>query len=67
MYKNPLTSSPGKSDIFSIVYEQKQNSVPEYLNEIEKVLRRVDPEKINPREAMNIIFQLFDILKESEE
>ena len=56
-----------QSDIFSIAYEQKQNSVPEYLNEIEKVLRRIDPEKINPREAMNIVFQLFDILKESEE
>ena len=56
-----------QSDIFSMAYEQKQNSVPEYLNEIEKVLRRIDPEKINPREAMNIVFQLFDILKESEE
>ena len=56
-----------QTDIFSMAYEQKQNSVPDYLREIEKVLRRTDPEKINPREAMNIVFQLFDILKESDE
>ena len=56
-----------QTDIFSMAYEQKQSTVPDYLKEIEKVLRRVDPEKINPREAMNIVFQLFDIIKESEE
>ena len=56
-----------QTDIFSMAYEQKQSAVPDYLIEIEKVLRRVDPEKINPREAMNIVFQLFDIIKESDE
>ena len=56
-----------QADIFSMAEEQNKSVVPEYLREIEKVLRRVDPEKINPREAMNIVFQLFDILKESEE
>ena len=56
-----------QADIFSMAEEQNKSIVPEYLREIEKVLRRVDPEKINPREAMNIVFQLFDIIKESEE
>jgi len=56
-----------QTDIFSMAEEQNKNVVPDYLREIEKVLRRVDPEKINPREAMNIVFQLFDILKESDE
>ena len=56
-----------QTDIFSMAEEQNKNVVPDYLREIEKVLRRVDPEKINPREAMNIVFQLFDIIKESEE
>ena len=56
-----------QADIFSMAEEQNKSVVPDYLREIEKVLRRVDPEKINPREAMNIVFQLFDILKESEE
>ena len=56
-----------QTDIFSMADEQKQNAVPDYLVEIEKVLRRVDPEKINPREAMNVVFQLFDIIKESDE
>ncbi|MBO4699471.1 DNA mismatch repair protein MutS [bacterium] len=56
-----------QTDIFSMAEEQKKNVIPDYLHEIEKVLRRIDPEKINPREAMNIVFQLFDIIKESEE
>ena len=56
-----------QADIFSMAEEQNKSVVPDYLREIEKVLRRVDPEKINPREAMNIVFQLFDIIKESEE
>ena len=56
-----------QTDIFSMAEEQNKSVVPDYLREIEKVLRRVDPEKINPREAMNIVFQLFDIIKESEE
>ena len=56
-----------QADIFSMAEEQSKSVVPDYLREIEKVLRRVDPEKINPREAMNIVFQLFDIIKESEE
>lgn len=56
-----------QTDIFSMAYEQNIGATPEYLKEIEKVLRRIDPEKINPREAMNILFQLFDILKESDE
>lgn len=56
-----------QADIFSMAEEQNKSVVPDYLHEIEKVLRRVDPEKINPREAMNIVFQLFDIIKESDE
>ncbi len=56
-----------QTDIFSMTEERNRNTVPDYLREIEKVLRRIDPEKINPREAMNIVFQLFDILKESDE
>ena len=56
-----------KSDIFAMSYEQKENAVPEYLREIEKLLRRTDPEKINPREAMNVVFQLLDIIKENDE
>ena len=56
-----------QADIFSMAEEQNKSIVPDYLHEIEKVLRRVDPEKINPREAMNIVFQLFDIIKESDE
>ena len=56
-----------QSDIFAMSYEQKENAVPEYLREIEKLLRRTDPEKINPREAMNVVFQLLDIIKENDE
>ena len=56
-----------QSDIFAMSYEQSKTAVPEYLREIEKLLRRTDPEKINPREAMNVVFQLLDIIKENDE
>lgn len=56
-----------QSDIFAMNFEQNKNTVPEYLREIEKLLRRTDPEKINPREAMNVVFQLLDIIKENDE
>ncbi len=56
-----------QTDIFSMAEEQNKSVVPEYLREIEKTLRRIDPEKINPREAMNVVFQLFDIIKENDD
>ncbi|MGI6393674.1 MAG: DNA mismatch repair protein MutS [bacterium] len=54
-----------QTDIFSINFEQ--NSVPDHLYELERVIQRVNPEKISPREAMNILFQLVDIVNEKKE
>jgi hypothetical protein len=44
-----------------------RKEVPEHLAALEKILKRVDPEKVSPREAMNILFQLFDIVNEKKE
>ena len=55
-----------QTDIFSIDMGSRKE-VPEHLADLEKILKRVDPEKVSPREAMNILFQLFDIVNEKKE
>lgn len=55
-----------QTDIFSIDMGSTKE-VPEHLAEIEKIIKRADPERMSPREAMNILFQLFDIVNEKKE
>ncbi len=54
-----------QSDIFS-VFTDNTPSEPDHLYEIERILNQNDPEKLTPREAMNILFQIYDILKKQQ-
>ncbi len=54
-----------QSDIFS-VFTDNTPSEPDHLYEIERILNQNDPEKLTPREAMNILFQVYDILKKQQ-
>lgn len=55
-----------QTDIFSLGLGSVAET-PEHLYELEKAIKRVNPEKISPREAMTILFQLFDIVNEKKE
>ncbi|MBP7432259.1 DNA mismatch repair protein MutS [bacterium] len=55
-----------QTDIFSMNFGQVE-TIPDHLHELENMIRRIDPEKMSPREAMNILFQLFDIVNEKKE
>jgi len=54
-----------QSDIFS-VFSDDSSAEPDHLYEIERILNQNDPEKLTPREAMNILFQIYDILKKQQ-
>ncbi|HPS31207.1 MAG TPA: DNA mismatch repair protein MutS [bacterium] len=55
-----------QTDIFSMA-SAVQSSIPEYFYDVERVIKRIDPDRLTPRDAMNIIFQIFDIVNGKKE
>lgn len=55
-----------QTDIFSLA-SSVNSSTPEYFHDVERLVRKIDPERLTPREAMDMIFQIFDIVNGKKE
>ncbi len=55
-----------QTDIFSIGVD-KNEATPEYLQDVEQVLQNIKPDEMTPRDSMNIIFKLYDLINRKEE
>lgn len=55
-----------QTDIFSLA-SPVHSGAPEYFHDVERLIRRIDPERLTPREAMDMIFQIFDIVNGKKE